>query len=55
VLGFGGLLPSGEMYAVLMFTRLSISKMTAEMFRNAAMNLKLALLPCLDQPIFRES
>lgn len=54
VLGFGGLLPSGDVYAVLLFTRLSLSRATADMFRNAAMNLKLALLPMMGLPVLRE-
>lgn len=52
VLGFGGLLPSGDVYAVLLFCRARILRETAELFRNAAMNLKLALLPLLDRPVF---
>jgi len=55
VLGFGGLLPSGDVYGVLMFMRIVLPKAIADMFRNAAMNLKLALLPVLSQPVFRES
>ena len=54
VLGFGGLLPSGDAYAALLFAKVTIPRAAADMFRNAAMNLKLALLPSLDQPIFRE-
>ena len=52
VLGFGGLLPSGDLYAVLLFARVSISRDSAAIFRNAAMNLKVALLPFVDRPVF---
>jgi hypothetical protein len=52
VLGFGGLLPSGDVYVVLLFTRVHISRDTADIFRNAAMNLKVALLAFLDRPVF---
>jgi hypothetical protein len=52
VLGFGGLLPSGDIYVVLLFTRVTISRDTADMFRNATMNLKVALLAFLDRPVF---
>lgn len=45
VIGFGGVLPSGQVYAVLMFTRVQVSRSSADIFRNAAMNLKVALLP----------
>lgn len=52
VLGFGGLLPSSDLYVALLFARVTISKDTADMFRNAAMNLKVALLPFIDRPVF---
>jgi two-component system NtrC family sensor kinase len=52
VLGFGGLLPSGDIYVVLLFARVSISRDSADIFRNAAMNLKVALLPFLERPVF---
>jgi hypothetical protein len=52
VLGFGGLLPTGDIYAVLMFTKVQVSRATADIFRNAAMNLKVALLAFRDKPIF---
>jgi hypothetical protein len=45
VLGFGGLLPSGDMFAVIMFARVSIPRETAEMFRTLALGIKLAVLP----------
>ena len=45
VIGFGGLLPSGSVFAVLLFARVLVPTSTADMFRNAAMNTKLALLP----------
>jgi hypothetical protein len=52
VLGFGGLLPSGDIYVVLPFTRVSTPRDIADTFRNAAMNLKVALLPFVDRPVF---
>lgn len=52
VLGFGGALPSGDVYAVLLFTKICIPRETADIFRNAAMNLKLALLPLLERSVF---
>jgi hypothetical protein len=53
VLGFGGLLPTGNLYSVLMFTRVPVGRDVADMFRNAAMNLKLALLPFDGKPVFQ--
>lgn len=45
VLGFGGLLPSGYFYAVVMFSRSPISASTAEAFSTVALAVKLAVLP----------
>lgn len=45
VLGFGGLLSSGDLFAVIMFSRVPISTETAEQFRVLGLNLKMAILP----------
>ncbi len=45
VLGFGGLLPSGELYAMILFSRTPISYQTAMHFKPCALALKLAFLP----------
>lgn len=45
VLGFGGLLPSGDLFAVIVFSRVSIPKQTALAFKPFALNTKLAILP----------
>ena len=45
VLGFGGMLPSGNLFAVIIFASASLSRETAEMFRTLALSVKLALLP----------
>jgi len=45
VLGCGGQLPDGHMYAVIMFARVPISRETAETFKPLALATKLALLP----------
>ena len=45
VLGFGGLLPSGEMFAVIMFFKVPISKETAALFKALSLSVKLAILP----------
>jgi hypothetical protein len=52
VLGFGGMLPHGELFAVIIFARAAIPSSTAEMFRTIALNLKLGLLAILDKPVF---
>lgn len=45
VLGFGAPLPSGEMFAVILFSRVAITEQTAELFRTLALCAKIALLP----------
>lgn len=45
VLGFGGMLPSGDLFAVIMFARQTIGKPVAEMFKTLAVSAKLGLLP----------
>lgn len=45
VLGFGGVLPSKELFAVILFSKQKISRETAELFKPLALSVKLALLP----------
>ena len=52
VLGFGGMLPGRDLFAVILFSRLSIPRSTAEFFRPLALCLKIALLPFVNRPIF---
>ena len=52
VLGFGGLLPSGDLFAVIMFARVQIPRETADLFRTIALGVKLALLPFTRGPVW---
>lgn len=52
VLGFGGMLPDGDLFVVIIFARVAIPVSTADMFRTIALNLKLGLLSLLDKPVF---
>ena len=45
VIGFGGVLPSGDLFAIILFSRVRIPQATADMFRTLALNVKLAILP----------
>ena len=54
VLGFGGLLPSGDLFAMILFSRTYISRETANLFRTLALNVKLVLLPFTRGPIFAD-
>jgi hypothetical protein len=53
VLGFGGLLPPGELFATILFSRAPISREVAERFRTLALNVKVALLPFASDRIFQ--
>lgn len=52
VLGFGGILPSGHLMAVILFSKESISRETADMFKTLALNAKMALLPFDPSAVF---
>lgn len=52
VLGFGGMLPTGQLFTVVLFARVQIDEPTAQMFRTVAVSTKLALLPVLTAPLF---
>jgi hypothetical protein len=45
ILGFGGLLPSGDMFAVPMFFKVPVSREVADLFRPISLNVKIAILP----------
>ena len=52
VLGFGGLLPSGDLFCMILFSRTRISRETASLFRTIALSVKLVLLPFTHGPVF---
>lgn len=52
VLGFGGMFPSGDLFAVVMFSRVPIPHQTAEMFKTVALSVKVALLAHLPKKTF---
>ncbi len=54
VLGFGGLLPSGNMFTILMFLKVAISPMVINLFRPLALNVKMAILPFDNGCIFKD-
>jgi hypothetical protein len=45
VMGFGGMLPSLDIFVIIMFLRASISREAADLFKNLSLNIKLAVLP----------
>jgi hypothetical protein len=52
VVGFGGSLPSGDLFAVILFARVPISSETADRFRNLALDVKSGFFPFRDGEIF---
>ncbi|MGD1912800.1 MAG: sensor histidine kinase [Rivularia sp. (in: cyanobacteria)] len=55
VIGFGGLLPTGDMFAIMMFLRVVVPQQNLELIRPLALNVKTAILPFDDGIIFNES
>lgn len=45
VLGFGGMLPTGELFAVILFSKLQIPRETAKLFETLALSIKISILP----------
>lgn len=54
VIGFGGLLPTGDMFAVLMFLRVTVPQAIMELIRPLALNVKTAILGFDDSKVFKE-
>lgn len=52
VLGFGGALPTGEVYAVVMFTDVPVPREAARLFETVALSTTLAVLELLTLPVF---
>lgn len=52
VVGMGGLLPDGELFAVILFSRVRIPRETAVLFRMLALSVKLAFLPFASSQVF---
>ncbi len=52
VLGFGGLLSTGDLVAMILFSRVPISKATADHFNIISLNFKLAMLTLARKPLF---
>lgn len=55
VLGFGGMLPSGDLMALILFSKRSIAHETADLFKTLALNIKMAVLPFDRNRVFAKS
>ena len=45
VLGFGGLLPTGDLFTTILFAKVHVRREIADLFRTLALNVKVAILP----------
>jgi hypothetical protein len=45
VLGFGGMLPSGNLFVVILFSKVPIPRETADLFKPLSLSVKLTVLP----------
>ena len=52
VIGFGGALPTGEVYTVVMFCTIPVPRPSAVLFETVALSISLAALDMLDRPVF---
>ena len=53
VVGFGGMLPAGDLFAVILFSKVSIPEETAYLLKTLPLNLKMAMVPFLKKATFR--
>ena len=52
VLGFGGLFPTGDLFATILFSKCPVRRETADLFKTLALNVKVALLPFVGRRVF---
>jgi hypothetical protein len=52
VVGFGGSLASGDLFAVILFSRVTVSAESAERFRTLALDLKALFFPFTESSVF---
>ena len=52
LIGFGGMLPTGNLFALLLFSKTKIPRNTANLFKNIALHVRMAALPFIKEKIF---
>jgi hypothetical protein len=50
VIGLGGLITTGDMFAVILFSKVPITPAVADLFSVVGLNLKIAVLPVIARP-----
>jgi two-component system NtrC family sensor kinase len=51
VIGIGGLITSGDMFATILFSKIPITSELADLFSVIGLNLKIAILPVIGKPM----
>ena len=51
VIGLGGLITTGDMFALILFSRVPISREVADLFGVIGLNLKIAILPMMNRSL----
>ena len=54
VVGFGGILPSGDLFAIILFTKVAVPAETARLLKTLPLNIKMAIIPFLREKSFRQ-
>ena len=52
LMGFGGMLPTGNLFILLIFSKTKIPHKTANLFKNIALHVRMAALPFVNEKIF---
>jgi len=52
VVGFGGLLPTGDLFAVILFSRVHVPHESAQLFKTLALSTKLAMVSVAETRVF---
>jgi len=53
VIGLGGLITTGDMFALILFSKVPISREVADLFGVLGLNLKIAILPMINRSLLR--
>ncbi|HUP47015.1 MAG TPA: hypothetical protein VM779_16025 [Thermoanaerobaculia bacterium] len=52
VVGFGGMMATGDLFAAVLFSKVPISAAVADLFKVIGLNLRVTLLPLARKPLF---
>ncbi|PKL68491.1 MAG: hypothetical protein CVV30_11310 [Methanomicrobiales archaeon HGW-Methanomicrobiales-1] len=52
VIGFGGILPTGNLFAIILFSKVPVPRQTADLFKSLALSVKIAILPFVGVKLF---